>query len=53
MSVKPQPEVGKVMKGYASHIPIPYGCMSLLALILGLLAVAVFSTFAIGMPIFK
>jgi hypothetical protein len=48
-----QREVGKAINGYASHVPIPYGCMSLLGLILGLATVAVFSTLAIGMTIFK
>jgi hypothetical protein len=38
---------------YASHIPIPYGCLSLVALILGALTTLVFSSLAIGMAILK
>ena len=53
MSLRLRRGVEKVTNGYASHIPIPYGCISLAALILGLAAVAVFSTVAIGMTIFK
>ena len=53
MSLRLRRGVEKVTNGYASHIPIPYGCISLAALTVGLAALAVFSTVAIGMTIFK
>jgi hypothetical protein len=44
---------GKITQPYASRIPIPYGCLTLAALILGAFTTAVFSTLAIGIAILK
>ena len=46
-------EMGKITHPYASRIPIPYGCLSLVALILGALTTLVLSSVAIGIAILK
>jgi hypothetical protein len=43
----------RIAQKFTSHIPIPYGCMTLIALILGVVSTVVASTFAIGSAIFK
>jgi hypothetical protein len=53
MSRSYESQIARATHQYASHIPIPYGCMSLIALILGALATAVFSSLAIGIAILK
>ena len=51
MSDKRERQMLKITHGYASHIPIPYGCLSLVALILG--ALTTLSFLAIGIAILK
>ena len=46
-------EMGKMTNAYASHLPIPYGCLSLVALILGSLTTLVVSSLAIGIAILR
>ena len=53
MSRGHEQEIAKITKPFASRIPIPYGCMTLLALILGALTTVVVSTLAIGIAIVK
>jgi hypothetical protein len=51
MSDKRERQMLKITHGYASHIPIPYGCLSLVALILGALTTLALSSVAIGIAI--
>jgi hypothetical protein len=51
MSRGHEQEITKITKPFASHIPIPYGCLTLLALILGALTTVVLSSLAIGIAI--
>lgn len=44
---------GKITQPYTSRIPIPYGCLTVVAVILGSLTTVVFSTLAIGIAILK
>jgi hypothetical protein len=53
MSGGHEQEIAKITKPFASHIPIPYGCLTLLALILGALTTLVVSSLAIGIAILK
>jgi hypothetical protein len=53
MSGQPEGKVIKITESYASRIPIPYGCMTLVALILGALTTVVFSSLAIGIAILR
>jgi len=46
-------EMVNITQPYASHIPIPYGCLSLVALILSALTTPALSSLAIGMAILK
>jgi hypothetical protein len=49
MSGRVEEEVARNIQQYASHIPIPYGCLSVLALILGVVC----SSLAIGIAILR
>jgi hypothetical protein len=43
----------EMVNAHASQIPTPYGCLSLVALILGALTTFVLSSLAIGIAILK
>jgi hypothetical protein len=51
MSRGHEQKIAKITQPFASHIPIPYGCLTLLALILGALTTVVVSSLAIGIAI--
>jgi hypothetical protein len=53
MSRGHEQEFAKITKPFASHIPIPYGCLTLLVLILGALTTLVASSLVIGIAILK
>jgi hypothetical protein len=53
MSGQPEGKIVKVTEPYASRIPIPYGCLTLAALILGALTTVVLSSLAIGIAILR
>jgi hypothetical protein len=44
---------GKMANRFASHFPTPYGCLSLVAVILGALSALVLSSIAIGIAIIR
>ncbi len=46
-------EIVKTSRQYASHIPIPYGCLTVVALRLGALTTVVLSSLVIGIAILK
>jgi hypothetical protein len=46
-------ETARITQPYSSHIPIPYGCLTVVALVLGFLASVVASSLAIGIVILK
>ncbi len=46
-------EMAKVSRQFLSHIPIPYGCVTVLALVVAALTLLVVSSFAIGAAILK
>jgi len=46
-------EVAKITQPLTSHIPIPYGCLTLVALTLGTLTTVVVSSLAIGIAILR
>jgi hypothetical protein len=41
------------IRAFTSHVPIPYGCLSVVALLLGALLTVAFSSIAIGIAILK
>lgn len=45
--------MAKGIHALASHIPIPYGCLTVLALVLGVLATVVCTSVAIGIALLK
>ncbi|HEY4840783.1 MAG TPA: hypothetical protein VIH78_02385 [Terriglobales bacterium] len=53
MHGSPTKEVAKPSRYYLSHIPIPYGCLTVVALAVAALTVLVVSSFAIGAAISK
>jgi hypothetical protein len=53
MSDKRERDMVKIARSYASHIPMPYGCLSVVALILGAVATLILSSLAIGIAILK
>jgi hypothetical protein len=53
MSDKRERDMVKIARSYASHIPMPYGCLSVVALILGALTTLFLSSLAIAMVILK
>jgi hypothetical protein len=46
-------KIGKVNRFFSSHIPIPYGCITLLALILAVLGALAVSTLSLSVAILK
>ncbi len=40
-------------RAFTNHIPIPYGCLTIIALLLGVLMTVVFSSVAIGIAILR
>jgi hypothetical protein len=46
-------KIGMVNRFFSSHIPIPYGCITLLALVLGVLGALAVSAFALRVAILK
>jgi hypothetical protein len=53
MSREHEGEVAKITQPLTSHIPIPYGCLTLVALTLGTLTTVVVSLLAIGIAILR
>ncbi|MGA7631532.1 MAG: hypothetical protein WCB11_12240 [Terriglobales bacterium] len=53
MHGSPVKEVAKISRHYLSHIPIPYGCLTIVALAVAALTLLVVSSFAIGAAILK
>jgi hypothetical protein len=53
MNDRREREMVKITHPYASHIPIPYGCLSLVALIVGALTTLLLCSIAIGIAILK
>jgi hypothetical protein len=43
----------RISRQYLSHIPIPYGCLTILALSVAALTLLVVSSYAIGVAILK
>jgi len=41
------------IRAFTSHVPIPYGCLSIVTLLLGALLTLVFSSIAIGIAILR
>jgi hypothetical protein len=46
-------EAVRISRQYLSHTPIPYGCLTVVALVVAALTVLVVSSFAIGAAISK
>jgi hypothetical protein len=46
-------EMAKISRQYLSHIPIPYGCLTVIALAVAALTLLVVSSFAIGAALLK
>jgi len=45
--------IGQITRQYTSHIPIPYGCLTVVAVVLGALATVVVYSMAIAIAILK
>ncbi|MGA3105903.1 MAG: hypothetical protein ABSD53_15585 [Terriglobales bacterium] len=46
-------KIDKINRFFTSHVPIPYGCLTLLALVLGVLGSFVVSALALSAAILK
>jgi hypothetical protein len=53
MNSSPDTKIGQITRQYTSHIPIPYGCLTVVAVVLGVLATVVASSMAIAIAILK
>lgn len=53
MSDNQEAITAKLSRQYSSHIPIPYGCLTIVALAVAAITIFVASSFAIGMAILK
>jgi hypothetical protein len=53
MSRKVESQIMQVKSQAVSNIPIPYGCMGIIGIVLTVLALLAISSFAVGMAILK